>query len=186
MKKKPGSDEAPLTPEERYAEIMRRIQAGGPPKQARHYLDTLLDDLNVVATFEQTLPSSKGLSVILYGPQSFKGPGWRSVLVWYREKGYRKFQNLWLYGLWAQQQPEGEALMSMGQRLLHYRAPVYTAEAYHKLIKRGFSSYYEDQGGPPTEEDSIHWQFIYDPYVRRSLRQQVLDRIRSWGDGLRG
>lgn len=141
--------------ERRYQEIMRRIAerqqrpAAAPPAGP---LAAVLDGLNVLDTLEN-LRELLAAEFVVYGPGTLQGPGWLGAALWFRARGYYGYQTLSLLGAWALVEA-GEIVLRAGRRTLLYSAPVYQPESYHKLISRGFATYYNDNGRPPAAEDA--------------------------------
>ena len=163
----------------RYQDILRRIaQRKNKPPPPTSDLEQILDALNTLDVMRDAY-RRQTTDFLCYGPRSFKQDNWASVVIWYRQKGYHGYQTLYLFGIWivrANQQYE----VIIGRRDLSYAAPVYVAEAYHQLIRKGFKVYYDDSGTPPTESDTRHYRVIYDPTKRLAIRQEVEHYVQSW------
>jgi len=158
--------------ERRYAEIMRRIaQHKQVPKPRLSLLETTLDQLNVL---DELARLSHRLSAhrIAYRPGIFKGQGWVGVLTWHQARGYHGYRSLTITGVWARWQ-DGDVHIIIGEKARAYSAAIFNAESYHKLICKGFQTYYDDDGRPPTSDDVIHLQAAYTPANRLAIRQQI-------------
>lgn len=140
----------------------------------RNQQSLILTSLNLLQALEDNAP--KYLQNWLnYGPAAFVGEGWASYLVWYREKGYNNYQELWLFGAWAQQEDETTNIL-IGTKPLQFTAPVFNAESYNAIIKTTFKPYYKDNASPPAKED-IHFRAIYDDSRRLALRRELADAL---------
>lgn len=122
--------------------------------------------------------------VIWYGAASFaggRGKPWAGALIWLREKGWhtQTYQHLTLFGVWAAASEAGSTQLLVGTKPLQYSAPIYTPEAYHQLIKRGFQTYYDDDGAPPDGRSSVRI-LAYEPAQRLALRDTLSDAVRAW------
>lgn len=168
----------------RYEEILRRIASRKqPPPQSIDPLVRILNSLNVIEPLE-TLTRRRKLPILCYGPATKRQPDAVRVVVWYLPKGsMQSYKTLYLFGIWARgQAPEVD--LTIGTRQLAYQAPVYTAEAFWKLIKRDYATYYHDDGQPPV--DAILYQTTYNEEQRLAIRQQIAEVIQAWQDGLTG
>jgi hypothetical protein len=139
-------------------------------------LAMLLSGLNVAEALEAGAPRYL-YRYLHYGPALFSAENWAGLLVWFREQGYYSYQELQLFGVWAVRQDEQVHLL-VGERHLHYTAPVYNPESYHHVIRQSFKPYYNDSGQPP-QGASIFYQADYDPARRLALRQEISDAIRA-------
>lgn len=172
--------------EQRYQEIMRRIaqhEARKRGQQVSASLAEMLNTLNVIEPLEQ-FARRRNLPILGYGPTTKKALNSLRVVVWWMQKGPLPYKQLYLFGVWAIQR-ENTVEIIIGTRNLAYTAPIYTAEAFWKLIKRDYITYYQDDGQPPTG-DAVLYQTTYDPTNRLIIRQQIQDVIRAWQDGLSG
>lgn len=158
--------------ERRYAEIMRRIaQRKQAPTPKPSLLESTLDQLNVLdelARLSRRLTENR----IAYRPGVVNGRGWVGVLIWHHEYGYYGYRSLTITGVWAVWR-DGEIHVIVGEKTRSYAAAVFNAESYHKLVRKGFQTYYDDDGSPPTRGDSIHLQATYTPENRLAIRQQI-------------
>jgi hypothetical protein len=137
----------------------------------------ILSGLDVMRVLEEN--AYKYLhDILIYGPASFAGNGWAAVLIWYRDKGYHNYRELTLFGLWAVDD-NGTTQLQLGTKSLQFSAPVYNAESYNTLIKRGFKTYYGDDGSPPPSEN-ITFTITFDPTARLKLRQMLADEMIQW------
>jgi hypothetical protein len=150
---------------------LNNYQAPSTPRNAQ---SLILSNLNLLQVLEDNAP--KYLQNYLhYGPAAFVGEGWASCLVWYREKGYNNYQELWLFGAWAKQEEEATIIL-IGTKPLQFSAPVFNAESYNAIIKTSFKPYYNDKGSPPAEDD-IQFRAIYEESRRLALRRELADSI---------
>lgn len=170
--------------DQRYEEIMRRIaqqQAKRRGEQVASSLAEILNALNVVEPLEQ-FARRRHLPILCYGPTTKKTTHSVRVVVWWMHKGIMPYKELHLFGIWALEQGTSPELI-IGMRDLGYTAPVYTAEAFWKLIKRDYTTYYQDDGQPP-QGNQILYQVTYEPVNRLTIRQQIQEVIARWQDGL--
>jgi hypothetical protein len=143
-----------------------------PPKANAQSL--ALATLNLMQVLEDNTP--KYLQNWLhYGPATLVGQAWAAYIIWYREKGYDKYQDLWLFGVWARQADEAIELL-VGTKPLKFTAPVFNAESYNTIIRTNFKVYYNDTGDAPAEDD-IHFRATYDESRRLALRRELADAI---------
>lgn len=171
----------------RYEEIMRKI-AGRQPFNARtartradqnqNPPDRALDLLNAYDSFsgltQVTYPR-----ILCHGPKALRAKAWSAVVVWHRPKGYHGYQKLTLFGVWAHTIEE-TLYVSIGQRELAYRAPIFDAGVYRVAIENGFRLYYEDAGGPPGAGDQVLYQAPFDKKERLAQRRTLSDMLATW------
>jgi hypothetical protein len=159
----------------RYRDILQRI-AASRATPATLGLDAVLDTLNVLDDLEEMV-RRKPPTFFLHGPGVYKGKNWQGVLVWYRRKGWQSYKKLMIFGIWAMQTEEHIRIVA-GTKTLAYTAAVYTAEAYHTLIKRDFRTYYGDEGSSPDGIEIIY-EVHYHPTLRLSLRRALAQVIKD-------
>jgi hypothetical protein len=149
---------------------IRREKADAPKRVAQEELARILDGLNVWGTLEE-LRMKRFSPNLCYGPKALGGLEpipFVGVVLWHRAAGYYGYKTLTLLGVWVREE-SGVPTILIGVKRLPYTAPFFDAEAYHKLIRRGYDLYYEDDGMPPTDAFSIP----YNPELRLSLRETV-------------
>lgn len=137
----------------------------------------ILSGLNIMQVLEENAP--KYLHAVLnYGPNSFIGENWASVLVWYRRKGYQNYKDLTLFGVWVVQENATNTIM-VGSKPLRYSAVVYNAESYNTVIKQSFKAYYNDDASVP-DVSNITFKTPFDITRRLALRREVADKVIHW------
>lgn len=143
-----------------------------PPKSNAQSL--VLASLNLMQILEDNAP--KYLQNWLhYGPASFLGDSWAAYLLWYREKGYNNYQQLYLFGVWAQKKDELTQLL-IGTKTIEFTAPVFNAESYNAIMKTSFKTYYNDKGDAPNDDD-IYFRTNYEDSRRLALRRELADAL---------
>ena len=171
--------------DERYEDILARIAArrpfGGakpekPPAKRPH--ERVLDLVNAWDTLAE-LAAREYKSILCHGPRAFRGAAWSGVVIWARDKGYHGYQRIWLLGLWTQYRGD-DILLSVGERELTYRAPVFDAGAYRHNIEVGFDLYYEDKGKPPGDGDKLLFETRFEASKRLELREKLQEIVNSW------
>ncbi len=167
--------------EARYRDILQKIAAAREAPLSLG-LEAVLDALNVFDSLEDMV-RRKPHTFFLHGPGVYKGKDWQGVLVWYRRKGWQSYKKLAIFGVWAAQTDDAIRLIA-GTKTLDFTAAVYTAEAYHTLIKRDFRTYYGDEGSSPVGVE-ILYEVHYHPTLRLSLRRALEQVIKDWFAGLR-
>jgi hypothetical protein len=148
----------------------RREKAEAPKRAAQDELARILDGLNVWGTLEALRTKRFSLN-LCYGPKAIGGlepEPYVGVVVWHRAAGYYGYKTLTLLGVWACEEG-GKPVLLVGVKRLPYAAPFYDAEAYHKLIRRNYDLYYQDNGAPPADAQAIPYQ----PELRLSLRERI-------------
>ena len=162
-------------PEARYRAIIRRIAArkNNRPRSAAVTPEGVLDALNAFDALDDLRANQRRC----HGPKVVRGRGWMGAVIWCQKPGYSTRPALALLGIWAL--GEEDISVIVGTKTLHYSAPVYTAEAYHRLIRAGFETYYDDDGGPPPETGRL-FSARYDPAARLALREQIAAILARW------
>src|SRR5690606_27984089 len=154
---------------EQIAQI-RREKAEAPKRAAQEELARILDGLNVWGTLEE-LRTKRFSPNLCYGPKAIGGlvpTPFVGVVLWHRPAGYYGYKTLTLLGVWAKLEGEKPELL-IGSKRLAYSAPFYDAEAYHKLIRRNYDLYYQDDDLPPSDALTIPYQ----PEHRLTLRETI-------------
>ncbi|MCL4249981.1 MAG: hypothetical protein KJ065_17675 [Anaerolineae bacterium] len=152
--------------------ILQQVrQLRAQPVQAE--LAKILDDLDAWTAVEAALARYSRL--IAWGPKTVKGDTpspWVGVIMWRRASGYTGYRTLSLSGVWTVQEAHVVRII-MGQRTLPYAAPFYEAEVYHKLMRKDFTVYYDDNGAPPAPL-LRSLDVTYDLQARLALRETIL------------
>src|SRR5688572_31169101 len=106
--------------------IRKALNNQPTPSPKSNQQSLILANLNLLQVLEDNAP--KYLQNWLhYGPASLTGTGWAAYLVWYREKAYHSYHDLYLFGVWAQQVEETTELL-IGTKPIKFTAPVFNAE----------------------------------------------------------
>lgn len=170
-------------PDARYEEILRKIAERKAREQGqadltarRDALSRALDMINAHDALEDVCTALQAKKRC-YGPAVLTGRTWIGVVVWGFPREYRGYRNLTLIGVWAQHHQEGIDLI-VGTRQLPYKADFYEAEAFYKLIRRGFDVYYEDDGHPPEAEGRLY-SARYDLAERLTQRAAVAAALKA-------
>jgi hypothetical protein len=153
---------------------IRREKAEAPKRAAQDELARILDGLNVWGILE-ALRAKRFSPNLCYGPKVIGGltpVPYVGVVLWHRPAGYYGYKTLTLLGVWARYEGDNPALL-VGVKRLSYSAPFYDAEAYHKLIRRSYDLYYQDDGAPPADATV----FPYQPEQRLSLRDTIATEL---------
>ncbi len=170
--------------DERYQDILKKIAEGRPfGSRRREPLpqtphDRALDRINAVDALAQ-IARRDYRHALCYGPKSLRGPAWSAALVWYHHKGYHGYQTLYLLGVWAHYD-EDRIILSIAERQLPYRAPVYDAGVYRVAIRNNFSLYYGDPGGPPDGGDHLLHRCRFQESERLTHRQRLREIVGQW------
>jgi hypothetical protein len=152
---------------------IRREKADAPKRAAQEELARILDGLNVWGALEK-LRQKRFSPNLCYGPKAVGGlepVPFVGVVLWHRAAGYYGYKTLTLLGVWARE--ESTVPILIGVKRLPYAAPFFDAEAYHKLIRRGYDLYYQDDGTPPPDAAVIP----YKPELRLSLRETIASEL---------
>lgn len=175
--------------ERRYAEIMRKLaereaeKARQPQRERQHELARILENLDAAGKLA-AIQRTRALRGMCWGPKNVQGEtpsAWVGVLLWRRGSGYHGYKQLQIAGVWAFDQDD-ETQVVFGSRYFPYTAPTYEAEAYQKLMKRGYDIYYRvDPAPPPTHQ----WLFsaVYRPSERLALRETLREQLSRWAAG---
>ena len=170
--------------DERYEAILKQIAEGRPFGSRRSEPlpptphERALDRINAVDALAP-LARRDYRHALCYGPKSLRGSAWSAAVVWYHPKGYHGYQTLYLLGVWAHYD-EGQMLLSIAERQLPYRAPVYDAGVYRVAIQNNFRLYYDDDGGPPGKGDRLLHRCRYQEKERLTHRQTLTDIVAGW------
>lgn len=170
--------------QQRYEDILKNISrrrlfgSGKTEEEPRRLHDRALDLMNAFDAFAE-LSQRKFSNILCYGPKAVRRPAWSGVVIWYHCKGYHGYQTMHLLGVWAHYR-EGEMMLSIGIRQLSYRAPVYDPGVYRVAIQNNFRIYYDDDGHPPGEDDSLLFQTTFVIKERLKLRQTLVEILQKW------
>jgi hypothetical protein len=152
------------------AEI-RQTRADAPLRAAQNDLAVILDKLNALGTLDD-IRRARFSPALSAGPKAVSGltpAPWVGVVAWARPAGYFGYKTLTLMGVWAV--AETPIRVIVGAKRLAYAAPFFDAEAYHKLFKKGFETYYGDNVATPPEDSPT--SFPYDDAQRLQLRETL-------------
>ena len=169
---------------QRYEDILKKIESRRPFGSAREEekprtpQDRVLDLLNAFDALAD-LALRDFERILCYGPQTFHGPAWAGVVIWYHSKGYHGYQTLRLLGVWAHYR-DGEIILSIGIRPLPYRAPVYDPGVYRVAIQNDFRIYYDDDGQPPDDGDRLLYREPFKSKERLNQRQTLIELLQKW------
>ncbi len=174
--------------EDRYEDILKRIAQRphfGEKRQKRQAPSPHAQALELLNAFDAfaALTQRDYEHIICYGPKLLRAAAWAGVALWYQRKGYHGYRTLRLLGLWAHYQ-DSAMMLSLGQRQLPYRAPIYDAGIYRVAIQSDFRLYYEDAGGPPTAGAALLYQAPYKPEERLRQRRALQEILRDWAEGI--
>lgn len=170
--------------QQRYQDIMRKIAGrrpfGGKARDEKPATlhDRVLDMVNAYDSFAR-LTQYTYAGIQCHGPKALRGSAWSGVVVWYHPKGYHGYQELSMFGIWAHH-AANELMLTIGERKLPYRAPIFDAGVYRVAIENGFHLYYEDDGHPPDADDQLLYQAPFDAAERLSHRQALADVLMEW------
>lgn len=148
-------------------DLLNEIIARRRAKQLEPQQDVLarvLDDLNAMDTLDALRRRDK----LTYGPKAISTES-MAVVVWRRASGYYGYKTLTLIGVWAVLRDDHPYVV-VGKKLLPFAQPFYEADAYHKLIRKGYDIYYKDDGSPPAKPS---FSVRYDREQRLELRETL-------------
>jgi len=170
--------------DQRYDDILKKIAEARPfGRNRREPLpqtphDRALDRINA---FDALAPLTRAeyRGALCYGPKSLRGAAWSAAVVWYHLKGYHGYQTVHLLGVWAHYDQD-QILLSIAERQLPYRAPVYDASVFRVAIQNNFRLYYDDAGGPPGNEDRLLHRCPFEEKQRLAHRQTLNEIVAVW------
>ena len=161
------------TPQSIVAQV-RQLRAA--PAHAE--LARALDALDTWGALEDALKAMPRL--LAHGPKALQGidaaeRAWVGAAIWRRGDGYHGYKVLTVTGVWAAMRDDAPHVL-VGTKYLPFAAPFYEAEAYHKLIRSGFSVYYADDGAPPA---APRYDAPYHAGQRLALRDAIRAALRG-------
>jgi hypothetical protein len=180
-------------PEDRYAEILSRIegrrkQEVNAPTQAS--LANILNGLNALGFLDDT--RKKGVRPIsIYGPKAVRGQfqveqelkrQWAGAVAWYKPRGYHHYRVLNLLGIWAIEMQAGIQIV-VGTKALEFDSPIFNPESYYRHIKSRFDLHYRGDGSPPPAEAHIY-VVLHDPGERLAIREALQEILKTWAAGI--
>ncbi len=180
--------------EDRYEEILRRIQARKPAGNptAHTPLAGALDSLNGMG-FLDDMRRRRFATINIYGPTAMRGfmdgRHWAGAVAWYKPRGYHHYREVTLLGVWAVE--AGEAIwVGLGCKVLTFDMPVFNPESYYRTIRKRFDLHYPDDGGPPhaippDEAGGWRWAALYDSARRLRLRDELEAALAGWAAEMR-
>lgn len=170
--------------DDRYEEIMRRLQKRQQEAAAGPHQDVLiaaLDELNAFGFLEDYHWQHRS-GIVCFGPKSFRGLGppiWAGAALWCKSSNYYEHNTLELVGVWA---ISGTPVtVAVGTKTLDFTAPYYSPEAVYHSLKRGFEVYYSGDASPPPESG---WRYhtAYDPARRLDIRRELHAALEAWAN----
>lgn len=183
--------------EDRYEEILRRIQARKPAGNSSKHsiLASVLDGLNALG-FLEDLRRKRLPGINLYGPNAMRGLAeaqhWAGAIAWYKRRGYHHYHEIKLLGIWAVE-AGGGIWVALGTKTLQFDMPVFTPESYYRNIRQRFDMHYPDDGRPPhplpvmenDAENAWRWAAEYEAARRLALREGLEAALKVWTAELR-
>lgn len=158
---------------------LRRERAEAPTREAQEGLAAVLDGLNAMGALE-ALRQRRFNRLLASGPKAVFGINafpWVGAVIWHRPPGYHGFKVLTIYGTWAFREADGSIpLIVIGTKRAPYAVDFFEAEAYMKLMKRDYSTYYKDDGSPPLHESWL-WSAPYNAADRLAQRAQLAEAL---------
>lgn len=112
-----------------------------------------LDSLNALDSLEELgqLRFSPRLSSPARAYSGDQPSPWVSVVFWTRPPGYLGYKVLSVYGIWASSADADGIQIAIGMKKLPFARPFFDPEPYHKLFRRDYTLYYDDDGAPPAQ-----------------------------------
>ncbi|MEL6152339.1 MAG: hypothetical protein AAFR56_22095, partial [Chloroflexota bacterium] len=142
--------------EERYRQIMQQMARRKQQATQQSTLAPLADVLNGLDAHTAVEAALKQVPAGFYaaGPRTIKTRGGSApaigIVLWMRMGGFYGYRTLIVAGVWAQTTDNATQIV-VGRKHLTYSAATYNPESYHKLIRRGYSTYYADDNTPPAD-----------------------------------
>jgi hypothetical protein len=112
-----------------------------------------LDSLNALDSLEE-LGRARFSPRLSSPPRAYAGDlpsTWVSAVFWTRPPGYLGYKVLSVYGVWASSADADAILITIGMKKLPFARPFFDPEPYHKLFRRDYTLYYDDDGAPPAQ-----------------------------------
>lgn len=174
----------------RYAEILKRIEQRKQKQTSapiQGLLGAALDALNAAGLLN-AIKRRPHADMSAYGPKTFSGSRhtadgtgqeWVASVMWHKPKGYQFFQTIRLLGIWAI--GDGRSIHIMiGEKRLHFNAPVFNPESYYHHIKRKFDIHYQGDASPPVDSRERLYEAVYDETQRLAIREALQSTLRTW------
>lgn len=168
----------------RYEEILRKIAERKAREQAQSALTARRDALMRALDLLNVHDALEALGGVwqqrsrCYGPEVYSGSTWSGVLIWGFPRSYRGYRQLMLIGVWALHTEDGIQIV-VGKRQLAFKPDFYEADAFYKLIKRGFDVYYADDGHPPAADEERLYDAPYDLAQRLEQRRAIAEVLQQ-------
>ncbi len=112
-----------------------------------------LDALNALGFLEE-LGRARFSPRLSSPPRAYAGDlpsPWVSAVFWTRPPGYLGYKVLSVYGVWASIDDADAISITIGMKKLPFARPFFDPEPYHKLFRRDYTLYYDDDGAPPAQ-----------------------------------
>jgi hypothetical protein len=154
---------------------IRQARAEAPLRAAQDELAVILDKLNAFGALDDVRQARFG-KLLSAGPKAASGltpAPWVGVVAWARPAGYYGYKTLTMLGVWAVAAEQTNLII--GVKRLPYTAPFFDAEAYHKLFKKGFETYYGEHAATPPDDSAI--AFPYNEAQRLQLRETLASAL---------
>jgi hypothetical protein len=156
------------TKAEKRAALLRQVQTMVRQREvapAQAELAAVLDGLDTWGVLENARDRAPQ-GTTFYGPGVVRRGDAVGVVLWHKAPGFHGYKTLTLFGVWA---VAGGRLV-VGTKRLTYSAATYNPESYHKLIRKGYKTYYKDDNVPPSDP---LWSATYTPGERLVLRRHL-------------
>lgn len=131
-----------------------------------------LDSLNALDSLEE-LGRARFSPRLSSPPRAYAGvqpSPWVSAVFWTRPPGYLGYKVLSVYGVWAFIADADAIYIAIGVKKLPFARPFFDPEPYHKLFRRDYSLYYDDDGAPPAQPT---FSEPYNPADRLTQRDSI-------------
>ncbi len=163
------------TESDKRAALLRQVQATLRQREVapiHRQLAEILDGLDTWGMLEAACDRAPK-SARLFGPQVVRRGDAVAVVVWHKAPGFHGYRTLTLFGVWAL----ADGRLLVGTKQLAYSAATYNLESYHKLIRKGYKTYYKDDNTPPS---APVWAVTYAAEQRLTLRRQLAEVVREY------